>query len=253
METSNINQIIKTAYGRRYNLESSFGMIQGIRYHLESLKSAIQSRKSLISTFVVITAIIGASIYYYNLLITTEQDVLARNGKIHALMQRRNDISINLAKAVFDYSNHERNVFTAIVALRTMLTQKDINEKDVQKILKEFDKSNIVNTEAKALQQYGDEKQINFDAFSSLSKLFAVAEQYPDLKLSTTFQSLMTALIEVEKDLANERIKFNDAVNIYTTNRAKFPVNIYAQIFGFKDRSYYEATDNAKTFKPIFY
>ncbi|MBW1942798.1 MAG: hypothetical protein JRJ51_08180, partial [Deltaproteobacteria bacterium] len=52
--------------------------------------------------------VIGGSIYYYNLLVITEQDVLAEKGKVQALLQRRNDISINLSKATFDYSRHER-------------------------------------------------------------------------------------------------------------------------------------------------
>ena len=63
----------------------------------------------------------------------------------------------------------------------------------------------------------------------------------------------MTALIDVEKDLASERIKFNDAVNTYTTNTAKFPINVYAWIFGFQVRPYFEATEDAKSFKPIDY
>jgi len=83
--------------------------------------------------------------------------------------------------------------------------------------------------------------------------LLAVAEQYPDLKLSNTFINLMTALIEIEKDLAQERINYNDAVNIYTTNMAKFPINIYAVLFRFKDKPYFEATDEAQKLKPISY
>jgi len=83
--------------------------------------------------------------------------------------------------------------------------------------------------------------------------MLAVAEQYPDLKLSDNFNTLMAALVEVEKDLADERIKFNDAVNIYTTNLIRFPLNAYAWIFGFKSRPYFEATADASRFNPIVY
>ncbi len=88
---------------------------------------------------------------------------------------------------------------------------------------------------------------------SPLARLLAVAEQYPDLKLSNTCINLMTALIEIEKDLAQERIKYNDNVNIYTTNMAKFPINIYATLFGFKHKPYFEATGEAQKLKPISY
>jgi len=88
---------------------------------------------------------------------------------------------------------------------------------------------------------------------SPLTRLLALAEQYPDLKLSNTFINLMTALIEVEKDLAMERIKYNDAVNVYTTNTAIFPINIFAVIFRFKDKPYFEATQEAQKLKPISY
>ena len=81
----------------------------------------------------------------------------------------------------------------------------------------------------------------------------AIAEQYPDLKLSTNFESLMAALVEVEKDLATERIKFNNEINIYTTNVVRFPCNIFAHIFGFELKPYFESTNEAKTFKRIEY
>jgi LemA protein len=87
----------------------------------------------------------------------------------------------------------------------------------------------------------------------SLDRLLAVAEQYPDLKLSSNFDRLMKALIEVEKDLAVERIRYNDMANIYSTNLAKFPINVYAWIFGFETQPYFEATEEAQSFKPIDY
>jgi LemA protein len=91
------------------------------------------------------------------------------------------------------------------------------------------------------------------DSLAALDRLLAVAEQYPDLKLSSNFQSLMTALIDVEKDLAVERIRYNDAANFYTTILYKFPTNFYAWVFGFEDLPYFEATHEAKRFKPIDY
>ena len=63
----------------------------------------------------------------------------------------------------------------------------------------------------------------------------------------------MAALVEVEKDLATERIRYNDVANTYSTVLAKFPINFHAKLFGFEEQPYYEATEEAKSFKPIDY
>ncbi|MBF0451865.1 MAG: LemA family protein [Candidatus Magnetomorum sp.] len=255
METSNISRIIKTAYGRRYGLGAKMYYANpGYRYYLANTASMIQSRWSAISIVLIVLLLIGMSVYYFNLLVTTEQDVLAAYGKVEALMQRRNDISINLSKAVYDYSTHERNVFTAVVMLRSLLSNQG-SKPAIDSILNKMQQANpsmAVPPELMA-QATNSPAAIPPEALSALSKLLAVAEQYPDLKLSTTFQSLMTALIEVEKDLATERFNFNDKVNIYTTQRASFPINAYAKLFGFKDKDYYESSQEAKSFNPISY
>ena len=241
--------IIRRAYGRRYRLES-YQMVSRPRYYLsraQPVVGVIKKKKFQILIVLLFALITGGSIYYYNLLVTTEQDVLAERGKVDALLQRRNDISINLSKAVFDYSNHERGVFTAVVALRSILSENGVKDTKLEEIMK-----NLEQPEKVAAGKAG-EKVSGADPLSALGRLLAVAEQYPDLKLSSNFLNLMTALVEVEKDLAAERIKFNDAANVYTTNRAKFPINIYAWIFGFKERHYFEATDEAKSLKPIDY
>jgi len=254
METSNISKIIRTAYGDRYRLSSyNYFEMPVYKRQLINIVSALQSRWTHISIIMLLAVAVGASIYYYNALITTEQDVMAAKGKIHAMLQRRNDISINLSKAVYDYSSHERNVFTAVVMLRALLGNQE-SEQKIDAMLKQMQ-----SNPTQAFVQDGlanimsMHKGVNTDTLTSLSKLMAVAEQYPDLKLSTTFQSLMAALIEIEKDLATERIDYNDKVNIYTTKMASFPTNFYAFIFGFKEKPYYEATRNAKTFVPINY
>ena len=91
------------------------------------------------------------------------------------------------------------------------------------------------------------------DAPAGLLNLSALAEQYPDLKLSANFQTLMTMVDQIEKDLATARMKQDDAVNIYTTYLKEFPSDVFAAIFGFRARPYFDATEKAKTFKPINY
>jgi LemA protein len=250
MGSKQMSRMIQSAFGRRYNLDH-LQVSSGSQYFISKLRSAfymIQHRWVRYSSTLILLIAAAGSIFYYNLLVTTEQDVLASRGKVNALLQRRNDISINLSKAVLDYAKHERGVFTGVVALRSVLS-KDA-EKD-PKLDEMFNRVKQQETRAGAVKTAKTPPVPG--AWSPLARLLAVAEQYPDLKLSNTFINLMTALIEIEKDLASERISYNDNVNIYTTNMAKFPINIYAVLLGFKEKPYFVATDEAQKLKPIAY
>ena len=250
MRKVSVSNLIQRTYGKRYQLTPSGNLVTRQGFFVSKMQSAfaaVRQRRFLILIFTLIAVMAAGSIYCYNLLVQTEQDVLSARGKVAAMEQRRNDISINLSKAVFDYSRHERSVFTGVVALRSLLSEKGMKGPELKELAKNF---KLPETSVPGM---GPEKLAGALPASALGRILAIAEQYPDLKLSATFQNLMTALIEVEKDLATERIRFNDAVNIYTTNVAKFPINFHAWLFGFESRPYFEATGDAKSFKPIDY
>ncbi|HIJ19419.1 MAG TPA: hypothetical protein HPP58_00075 [Deltaproteobacteria bacterium] len=248
MGTTHMTTLIKRVYGKKYDLDTYGQMSVATRFYtsrMQPIFSFLREKRVKLLFWILLAITAGGSIYYFNLLVSTEQDVLAAKGKVDALQQRRNDISINLSKAALDYSKHERSVFTVVVALRSLLGEKGMNNAQIEALINDMDTPGDGGIPT--------EKMAGTDGLSVLGRLLAVAEQYPDLKLSSNFNNLMTALIEVEKDLAGERIKFNDAVNIYTTNIAKFPLNAYAWTFGFKTRPYFEATAEASKFKPITY
>ena len=254
MRTRNVSTLIQRVYGRKYQLEPEHSLFAGPRYYLAKARpvvAIITEKRFQILLAILLTVMIAGSIYYFNLLVQTEQDVMAAMGKVDALQQRRNDISINLSKAVFNYSKHERSVFTAVVSLRSVLSQRSVKNPEMEAYLKKLEKTLQADvTDAKKMPAAGI---LGAGALSGWDRLMAVAEQYPDLKLSGNFQNLMTALIEVEKDLATERIQYNDMANLYTTTLFKFPTNFYAWAFGFKTLPYFEATSEAKRFKPIDY
>ncbi|MBF0202529.1 MAG: LemA family protein [Desulfamplus sp.] len=309
---STVSRIIRNAYGRKYNLEAYEYDMASKTWHESSINYYIAKLYPLMDFFrnkwihlttVLLTLVIAiGTIYYYNTIMSYYQDAVTGESKVQALMQRRNDISINLAKAVFDYSRYERDVMTGIVALRTLVSDETQKAKVLQKlaagpdmgtgsreavtVTSGTDGQNPVTASSKTDGQdpatagsgdpgYGAAPTKDFnpaDAFRPLSalatggaalsslgsinplgELMAVAEQYPDLKLSANFNSLMTALIDVEKDLATERLKYNDQVNIYTTTTAMFPGNLFAYLFGFPDMPYFTSTDDAKTLVPISY
>jgi LemA protein len=242
-------------YAGKYSMEEPGEVTYSPHYYPSSsriypLVAVVRSNWVRLTFFLASLFLIVGTIYYYNLLVTTEQDVLAAGGKVEALLQRRNDISINLSKAVLDYSKHERGVFTAVTGLRSILTKESINNPELKALLGKLEQPGA--TAPNAAEKSG--KIIPaLDPSSPLAGLMAVAEQYPDLKLSAAFQNLMTALIDVEKDLAGQRINYNDSVNTYTTNFKRFPVNVFALLFRFESRPYFEATEEARKLVPIKY
>lgn len=258
MGSRRFTRIIQRAYARQYGTvepgEITYSPY-GYPSRLYPLLDVLKSNWVQLSCLVTVLLLITATVYYYNLLVTTDQDVLSAWGKVNALLQRRNDISINLSKAVLDYSKHELGVFTAVTELRSFLAKESVDDPELKQLLQELGQPKATAPEkaaGKTAVKPGD-TTVAPDPSSPLTRLLAVAEQYPDLKLSVTFQSLMGALIDIEKDLAEQRINYNDMVNIYTTNVKKFPINAFAAIFKFKDKQYFKATDEAKKLKPIEY
>ena len=83
--------------------------------------------------------------------------------------------------------------------------------------------------------------------------LVAVAESYPDLKLSENFRQFMDALVETEKELSEARMQYSNVVNTYTTLLRTFPGNLFAVIYGFEPLPYFEAAAEAKAFRPVEY
>ncbi len=249
MRRNGVTTLIHRAYGKRYHLDSYPQVVSRPQYYLSNIRpmmELVKQKRLRILVVLLLALIAGASIYYFNLLVQTEQDVLAAQGKMAALQQRRNDISINLSKAVLDYSRHEHSVFTAVVALRSFLSGKGVNGTELEEIIEKLKQTDVAGA-GKASEMIAGAGPL------SLNRLLAIAEQYPDLKLSSNFNNLMTALVDVEKDLAVERLGYNDVANTYSTTLSKFPINIYARIFGFEKYPYFEATDEAKSFKPIDY
>lgn len=291
MRSGSINTMIQRAYGEKYQLHPAEPLITRPNYYLERIRpvlGGINDKRYKLLGILLLIVVTGASIYYYNLLVKTEQDVLAAKGRVAALEQRRNDISINLSKAVYDYSAHERSVFTSIVALRSLQADKgapagDGPPKDVAGPRAAGGIAAAKPTDPRAVSALGTavppvpvdqlrapHASADLKAFMAsltnggktppaqaslpaLGQLLAVAEQYPQLKLSQNFDSLMAALVDVEKDLAMERIKYNESANTYSTTYITFPANVYAWIFRFEIQPYFEATDEAKQFKPIEY
>jgi LemA protein len=278
--------IIEELYGRELRAKKKPGLLRRLTDRFRSDKprkldsrliEIIRARKRLITArrltvmagVLLVAFHIVLSIYYYNLLTRMEQDVLKERAKISSLLQRRRNISINLARTVRDYALHEAEIFRHLADVRA--ASQGVSGQALERVDGRGAAAAEENPEALQIEQApgscGLPKNV-LDELSSfiegggaadltmegkLAQLLAVAERYPDLKLSENFRNFMDALIETEKDLCDERMVYSDTVNGYTTKLRTFPGNLFAKVYGFDAVPYYEADREAQRFRPVDY
>ena len=147
---------------------------------------------------------------------------------IDVYLQKRYDLIPNLVETVKGYATHEQNTLEGVIAARARATQITVNPDDLN---------------AETLQKY-QEAQGQLGA--ALSRLMAVAENYPDLKANQNFLQLQAQLEGTENRIAVERKKFNETTREYNMSVRKFPGNIIAMMFGFDTKPYFEAAEGAE-------
>ena len=157
------------------------------------------------------TALSGCS---YNRFTTQEEAIKAQWGQVQNQLQRRNDLIPNLVETVKGYAAHEQQVFSDIAASRSRLLAAQTPQETIEA----------------ANQQT-----------SALGRLLAIAENYPQLKANEQFNRLMDELSGTENRIAVERMRYNERIQEYNTTRRRFPSNVTAKMFGFKEYPYFEA------------
>ena len=155
----------------------------------------------------------------YNKFSTQEEAINAQWAEVQNQLQRRSDLIPNLVNTVKGYAAHEAGVFQAIADARSRLLAAKSPEETIQA----------------ANQQT-----------SALGRLLAVVENYPQLKADAQFNRLMDELSGTENRLTVARMRYNEAVQAYNTQRRRFPSNVTAKMFGFKEHPYWEVPPEAK-------
>ena len=163
----------------------------------------------------------------YNKLVKREEAVRSNWAQVENQYQRRTDLIPNLVETVKGYAVHEQETFTKVIEARAKATQLTLDASS-------FDAENM--------QQFN---QVQGELSQSLSRLMAVIENYPDLKANENFIMLQGQLEGTENRIAVERKRFNDSANKYNSYRRRFPKNLVAAVFGFKEIKYFEAEKGA--------
>ncbi len=167
--------------------------------------------------FLIVVVVIAAWVVaIYNGLVVLRNRIENAWSQIDVQLKRRTDLIPNLIETVKGYAGHEKEVFTKVTEARSAL----VNAQGVQ-----------------------DQAQANNMLTGALKTLFAVAEAYPELKANQNFMMLQEELSGTESKIAYARQFYNDTVLKYDNKREKFPSNVVANLFGFKDREYFEGNE----------
>ena len=162
----------------------------------------------------------------YNGMVSSRESVNTAWSKVESQYQRRSDLIPNLVNTVKGAANFEQETLTKVIEARSKVTQIKVDANNPEDI-------------ARFQQAQG---QVS----SSLSRLLAVAENYPQLKATENFKDLQSQLEGTENRITVARNDFNDADRSYNTKIKSFPANLLAGMFGFKERPYFEADADAK-------
>lgn len=166
----------------------------------------------IVPVITVVLIIIASVIVMYNRFVSLRNKCDESFSTMDVYLKKRYDMIPNLVESVKKYASHEKEVLENVTKARNIaMGSKDINER--------------TNAES-ALS-------------GTLKTLFAVAENYPDLKANTNFLDLQRQLEKIETDIAQSRKYYNAVVQTYNTTIEKFPAVIIANMFGQKRRAYF--------------
>lgn len=169
--------------------------------------------------FVIIILIVAYVVLAYNRLVTLKNRVRNAWAQIDVQLKRRINLIPNLVETVKAYAKHERETFKIVTEARNILSR-----------------ARTIREKAKA----------NSSLESALKKLFAVAENYPQLKANENFKLLQEELSATEDKIAYARQFYNDSVMMFNTAVEKFPTNIIASLFNFKKAELFQAKSNER-------
>lgn len=164
----------------------------------------------------------------YNTMVSKDEAVKSQWGTVESAYQRRMDLIPNLVNTVKGYADFEKTTLTQVIEARAKATQVNIKPD---------------NLNAESMKQF---QAAQGELSGALSRLLVTVEQYPNLKANENFLDLQKQLEGTENRIAVERRKFNEMVQDYNSFIRQFPKNIWASLFGFEKKAYFEAEEGAE-------
>ena len=178
--------------------------------------------KKMLIPIIIIVAIIAVIaamlIPSYNGFVQLEEDVNQSYAQIDNQLQRRLDLIPNLVETVKGFANQEQEVIDSVTEARSNLAGAD---------------------------SVGEQANADAELSGALSRLLVVVENYPDLKSNENFQQLSDELAGTENRIAVARQDYNSTVSEFNRKARSFPGNMIAGVFGFDEKEYFEADEDA--------
>ena len=175
----------------------------------------------IIAVVIILVVVIGV---IYNSLVRSRNRVDQAWSDITVQLKRRHDLIPNLIETVKGYAKHEKQTLDAVVKARG---------------------------QAMGAQGVADAGKAENILEGALKSLFALAENYPDLKANQNYLQLQEELVDTEDKVQASRRLYNSSVRKYSDSVQVFPNNLFASIFGFKaDREYFEVEDREAIAEP---
>jgi LemA protein len=165
----------------------------------------------------------------YNRLVKLDQNVNEKWAQVQNVYQRRADLIPNLVSTVSGAANFEKSTLIAVTQARASVGQVKLDP-------------NKAPTDAAQLEQF---QQAQGQLSNALSRLLLVSERYPELRANQNFLSLQAQLEGTENRISVERGNFNEAVKDYNTAVRSFPTALFAGMFGFSPRPFFNAQPGA--------
>ncbi len=171
----------------------------------------------MLALIIILIVLIIFIIYEYNSVVNLKKKMEQALSTIDVYLKQRFDLIPNLVECVKGYAKHEEETLTKIIDMRNKYLASNKSLEDGSKLNKECD------------------------------KVLMIAENYPDLKADKQFLNLQKNLIKLESQLQAARRIYNSEVTSYNTKISIFPINILANIFGFKSANLFSIEENEKS------
>ena len=168
--------------------------------------------------YIIIAILILIVIYalsLYNTFIRLSNRIKEAFSTMDVYLKKRWDLIPNLVETVKGYAKHEKDTLKEVVELRNTSYEKMSDDEKIK---------------------------TNEQLSNNITKIMALAEDYPELKASDNFKDLNKQLTKVEDEIANSRKYYNGVVRIYNNKVEMFPSNIFAKMFGYNSKTMFEAS-----------
>lgn len=163
----------------------------------------------------------------YNKMVGMEETVNGAWSEVENQYQRRMDLIPNIVATVQAEAEFEKGTLEAVINARASATKVTMN---------------VDQLTPENIQKYQEAQQA---VSSALARLLVVAEAYPNLQTNASFKNLQVDLEGTENRIATARMRFNESVQDYNTSVRKFPRKLWAGLFGFSQKGYFESDEGA--------